>query len=166
MKRLALAAVLLFTAPVLADPVLEDAAKLRHGGDLNGARARLEEALKSGESAEVRAELGSVLLEMGQPADAEPHLSVALDLQPAADTAFNLAIARFRLKAWDGAWSACLLCLKWSEKGSRLQERAAEIGYAIAKRLEERVDREAAYAEIARWAPETDGGREAAAEIK
>lgn len=145
---------------------LDDAARLRSAGDLEGARAALEAVLAAGESAEARAELGAVLLELERPEAAEAELARALEAEPLADTAFNLAIARYRQKNWAGAWSACGLCLKWAEKGSRLQERAAELGYAAARRLEEREAREEAYREIARWAPETEWGKQAAGELK
>ncbi len=116
--------------------------------------------------ADAKAGAGEALLCLGRPGEAEKVLGESLEIKPAADVAFNLGIARYSQKKWAAAWSACSLCLKWSEKGSRLQERAAEIGYAIARRLEERLDREAAYREIVAWAPETDGGREAAEELE
>jgi tetratricopeptide (TPR) repeat protein len=147
--------------------VLEQAVALRHAGDLDGARRILDRAGQSGEATpEVRAELGAVLLELDEPGLAANELSRALESEPRADTAFNLSIARYRLKQWEEAWKACNLCLKWGEAGSRLQERAAEIGVAIAARLEERERREEVYAEIAKWAGETEGGKRAAEELK
>ncbi|MEK7466926.1 MAG: hypothetical protein AAB074_05870 [Planctomycetota bacterium] len=146
---------------------LEEAVARRHSGDSAGARRVLEAAVEAGDgTAEVRAELGSVLLDLDEPGLAERHLAWALENEPGADTAFNLAIARYRLKNWEDAWKACSLCLKWSGKGSRLQERAAEIGVAIAARLDERERRLQVYAEVAKWAAETEGGKAAAKELK
>ncbi|MCC6738571.1 MAG: hypothetical protein IT452_05965 [Planctomycetia bacterium] len=145
---------------------LVEAARLRSAGDLKGARAALEAVLADGESAEARAELGAVLLELDRPEAAEAELARALEAEPRADTAFNLAIARYRQKNWAGAWFACGLCLKWAEKGSRLQERAAEIGYAIARRLDGWEAKKPVYEEIAKWAPDTEAGKKAAGELR
>lgn len=154
-------------SPTTSIEAIEQALSALASGDAaSAARICADAAVQDPEGGELHACWGRALLELERWNEAERVLEIAVKAQPAADTAFNLAIARYRQKKWAEAWSACNLCLKWSEKGSRLQDRAAEIGYAIARRLEERRDREEAYAEIAKWAPETDGGREAAEELE
>ena len=147
--------------------VLMEAELEHHAGNLAAsARLLLASIAENPELGETHAMLGQVLLEQERVAEAEPVLATALKLEPSADTAFNLAIARYRLKNWDDAWKACALCLKWSESGSRLQERAAEIGVAIAARLEEREQRLEVYSVIVKWAGETEGGKVAAKELE
>ncbi|MCE9584546.1 MAG: hypothetical protein K8T20_18815 [Planctomycetes bacterium] len=147
------------------DTDLERAIRYRSEGRLAEARNLLRELLAASPThAEGQSELGAVLLELDDPAGALPALEKSLELEPRADTAFNLAVARFRLRKWDDAWAACDLCLKWSGEGTRLLERAAVLGLRIAKGLDEA--RPEAYREIARWAAGTDAGKEAAGQLK
>lgn len=150
-----------------SDSLMREALEQRHAGNLVRAEELICEAQRcatsEGEFRQMFREHGAVLLELGEYERAELLLSWALSGDPAADTAFDLAIARFHLKKWDEAWKACDLCLKWAGEGSRLKERAAEIGMAIAGKLEDGTE---AYREIAKWAAETESGKGAAEKLK
>ncbi|KAF0246994.1 MAG: hypothetical protein FD180_217 [Planctomycetota bacterium] len=149
------------------EAIRDEGLKALCSGDAQAASGLLEKAaaLDPGD-AETLATWGVALLELSNHESAALRLQESLRLDPVADTALNLAIARFRLKEWDKAWAACQLVLRWSESESRLKERAAEIGVAIAARLEERKRRLEVYGEIVKWAGETEGGKEAAKELK
>lgn len=135
-----------------------------HSGDFAPAE-RAFQMLESSGLADATASRGSCLVYLSRHEEAEAVLARALETIHAPDIAFNLSIARFHLRKWEDAWRACDLCLKWAVKGSRLQERAAEIGEAIAWRLDRKAELEA-YGEIAKWAPGTEAGERAAKKAK
>ena len=143
-----------------ADGVLSRARFLMNEGKWREAEAVLRMVLEADpESAEALAAAGHARIELGDFDGAELALAESIRLDPQADAMFNLAVARTRLKKYEEAWKSTRLALKWAGAGTRLLERAAELGLELAPRLDE--PREA-WEEVVRWAPETAAGKKAA----
>lgn len=143
--------------PSKAEETLLEAARLRHEDRLKEAAEALEGLLKDApDQAEALAELGSLLIELERFEEAVERLESALALEPRADTAFNLAIARSQLGRDEGARDALLLALRWAGAGTRLLERVAEFALEIAERVE---DGSAVEGEVLLWAGETPAGK-------
>ncbi|NUN49365.1 MAG: tetratricopeptide repeat protein [Candidatus Brocadiae bacterium] len=148
---------LLLTGMAAADAT--EGLRALHAGNPEKAARLLEAAAEEApDDADLHASWGVALLETGEWDRAAEVLRTSLRLRPEPDVAFNLAIAEFRRGDLPRSWSAVSLALRWAGEG-RLLERAAELGLAVARRLD---DPEPALREIVLWAPGTDAAAEAA----
>lgn len=79
-----------------ARDVVDEGSRLFQQGDLKGARAAFEKAIRQNpNNAVAHSNLGVLLCKMSQPADGIPHLEKALDLDPRIEgTADFLAAAK------------------------------------------------------------------------